>query len=671
MEAIILGNPYDINQGSITPIEIPAYEAEQAVIQLSDGFNPYLIDTGGSGSQYWFRYPTGILNPTTITDKVIIGGTSLLNTELFRVVGKANFSSFQLGSTVSIVSILDEDDLHSDSDTALATQQSIKAYIDSQQGDSLHSGDNVSLLVNDAGYLTVEADPIFTASPAGGISSTQITHWDTSYGWGNHALAGYLTTENDPIFTASDVFAVTTADITNWNTSYGWGNHADAGYITSESDPIFVASPAYGVSSTSITHWNSAYSQAHTHNNFGLLQTIINSGDGTNVLTDDGTYKPSLNSIGGSSTQVQYNLGGHLAASADFTFDTTNSRVIANQLLASDFLYLGVDTVSLYRDVDGNMVFTDEFNTATTLSELIGGATTFISPSGYTASTATVGGIPSGTVVANLDGKSLVTILQEMMFPTPSNPVWVNPIETFTNTASTPANFNGLFVIKGSSSAMTISPTFTSGNGPGGHPYAVTNGSSTNTVNASSFTSGDTVAFTGTTYTFVVTQPFIANSAESYTLPNGTVVPSSSYTGYSAGNATSTKIYTTVDPTYYGAFTAGTSSYNTLPTFTEIGTGATKLISTEPVSLTLSITTYSGSVDTHKYILIAYPDSYGTLANILFVEGGNNDVIGSFLNTTATYTRPDSSTVTYRIYYALNSYAGESTVRTLHYTVNF
>jgi hypothetical protein len=38
-----------------------------------------------------------------------------------------------------------------------------------------------------------ETDPVFTASPAGGIASGDITNWDTAYGWGDHSLEGYLT----------------------------------------------------------------------------------------------------------------------------------------------------------------------------------------------------------------------------------------------------------------------------------------------------------------------------------------------------------------------------------------------------------------------------------------------------------------------------------------------
>jgi len=64
-----------------------------------------------------------------------------------------------------------------------------------------------------------EADPIFGASPANGITSTNITNWTTAFGWGNHATAGYLTsfTEADPVFAASVASGVTGTDTTNWN----------------------------------------------------------------------------------------------------------------------------------------------------------------------------------------------------------------------------------------------------------------------------------------------------------------------------------------------------------------------------------------------------------------------------------------------------------------------
>jgi hypothetical protein len=54
----------------------------------------------------------------------------------------------------------------------------------------------LSDLTNDSGYITTESDPVFTASPAYGIISSDIAHWDDAYGWGNHASAGYLTSSS-------------------------------------------------------------------------------------------------------------------------------------------------------------------------------------------------------------------------------------------------------------------------------------------------------------------------------------------------------------------------------------------------------------------------------------------------------------------------------------------
>ena len=47
----------------------------------------------------------------------------------------------------------------------------------------------------DGRFLTsyTETDPVFTASPANGITSQDLTNYDSAFGWGNHASAGYLT----------------------------------------------------------------------------------------------------------------------------------------------------------------------------------------------------------------------------------------------------------------------------------------------------------------------------------------------------------------------------------------------------------------------------------------------------------------------------------------------
>ena len=82
----------------------------------------------------------------------------------------------------------------------------------------LASGDNISELVNDSGYLTsyTEIDPIFVAHVAYNIVAGDILNWDEAYSWGDHSLVGYLTTytEVDTLDTVTSRGAVTANNIT-------------------------------------------------------------------------------------------------------------------------------------------------------------------------------------------------------------------------------------------------------------------------------------------------------------------------------------------------------------------------------------------------------------------------------------------------------------------------
>jgi len=183
-------------------------------------------------------------------------------------------------------------DLHVDGDVHITGN----LIVDGEMSDNIVLvGDNVSLLMNDVGYLTEERDPYFTASPAATIEEDFITKWHTAYAWGNHALAGYLTEELDPLYSGSPAATILSDDINNWNLAFAWGNHADAGYLTEEeyysgiistisiddinswneafgwgnhseagyltfeSDPIFTSSPSYGIADIDIFNWSSAF----------------------------------------------------------------------------------------------------------------------------------------------------------------------------------------------------------------------------------------------------------------------------------------------------------------------------------------------------------------------------------------------------------------------------
>lgn len=107
----------------------------------------------------------------------------------------------------------------------------------------------------------------------------------------------YLTsyTETDPVFSASAASGITTTNISNWNTAYGWGNHASAGYLTSAA--IGTTVQAYdadltswaGIAPTAKQDTLVSGTSIKTINSQSLLGSgdIVISGGGSSALTID------------------------------------------------------------------------------------------------------------------------------------------------------------------------------------------------------------------------------------------------------------------------------------------------------------------------------------------------------------------------------------------------
>ena len=129
-----------------------------------------------------------------------------------------------------------------------------------------------------SGYLTTETDPVFSASPAGGILSSNISNWDAAYGWGNHATAGYAADTN----------------VANWDAAYGWGDHGVAGYLTSEADTLNSVT-GRGSSTTNSVSLGGIQLGTLTQlvNSFGNTNTLKFGGDMTIFHMQDGTFGTS------------------------------------------------------------------------------------------------------------------------------------------------------------------------------------------------------------------------------------------------------------------------------------------------------------------------------------------------------------------------------------------
>lgn len=106
-------------------------------------------------------------------------------------------------------------------------------------------------------------------------------HWNTAYGWGDHSTIGYLTSETDPVFTASDAAGITSSDITNWNIAYGWGDHSGL-YQALDGDLTAIAALS-GTSGllrkTAANTWTldtSAYTFQHSLSEAATIVSLVN-----------------------------------------------------------------------------------------------------------------------------------------------------------------------------------------------------------------------------------------------------------------------------------------------------------------------------------------------------------------------------------------------------------
>lgn len=95
-------------------------------------------------------------------------------------------------------------------------------------------------------YLKTETDPL------GGTAYTITgTSQLLSVPYALHAGTVQTISETDPLFSASPASGISSSNITNWSSAYGWGNHANAGYITSN-QAITLTGEVTGSGSTSI-----------------------------------------------------------------------------------------------------------------------------------------------------------------------------------------------------------------------------------------------------------------------------------------------------------------------------------------------------------------------------------------------------------------------------------
>ena len=137
-------------------------------------------------------------------------------------------------------------------------------------------------------FLTsyTETDPVFGASPAGGITGTNISNWNTAYNWGDHASGGYLTsyTETQTLDDVLTLGATTTRDITTTGKLYYSNNFATTGDLPN----------------ATTYHGMFAHVHAEAHGYFahgGAWTQLLDTGSSLSEIADVSTAAPNANDV--------------------------------------------------------------------------------------------------------------------------------------------------------------------------------------------------------------------------------------------------------------------------------------------------------------------------------------------------------------------------------------
>ena len=177
-------------------------------------------------------------------------------------------------------------------------------------------------------YLTsyTESDPVFLASPAGGITGTNIANWNTAYNWGDHSTQGYLTsyTETGTLQTVTDNGSVTT-------------NTIGANYFYEGLDPALIGSTGGSINGSSVGYALGGFLRYTSTSTHEVLKAYYKTtGEETVRLMINGDF--TLKSLAGVtkfavSGDGNVTVGAALTAGG-LTYPTSNGTV--GQVLTSD-----------------------------------------------------------------------------------------------------------------------------------------------------------------------------------------------------------------------------------------------------------------------------------------------------------------------------------------------
>jgi hypothetical protein len=303
------------------------------------------------------------------------------------------------------VAILDEDNMASDSNTKVPTQQSVKAYVDAQAHyTSFNTDFDTRLASKDTGDVSEGTNLYYTDARADArIGLAGLTDL------GN--VTGVVAGDDGKVLYydhGTTSFKWTTAGAppgynnTNWDTAYGWGDHSGAGYLTSQTSHADVlqdgdfasqgimlrgaSAGTYSILTNNSANWDTGYTHSQsghapanaiaditgqTFTSLSDVSGVVAGDDGKILYYDHGTtsFKWKADAGGVALTDLSVTTGsasgsGVLAynnGTGVFTFNPADLSSYLTSIAADSINRLHIDWGS-----SGNQVDTDDVPEGTT-----------------------------------------------------------------------------------------------------------------------------------------------------------------------------------------------------------------------------------------------------------------------------------------------------------------
>lgn len=209
-ETKLTGVPYSVTQADVTQYEGVLSIQQSQISDLSITFADIDPNAVQLSTETFSASNTTLMTSAAIDDLITSKGYITSYT-----VTQGDVTQYQSALSITESQISDFKSYVVDSNNA---QAFINAFVlpttDGTNGQVLTTDGSGNLSFTSVSGTGNETDPVFTASPAFSITSTQITNWDSAYSWGDHSTVGYLT-QNQAITFTGDV-TVTQLSPTNY-----------------------------------------------------------------------------------------------------------------------------------------------------------------------------------------------------------------------------------------------------------------------------------------------------------------------------------------------------------------------------------------------------------------------------------------------------------------------